>query len=115
MIIIIAVTGIGSFATVDYALSWTYRILRVAFIFLASLLGYYGIAIGIFLYSVYLGKQRSFGIDFLSPMPKNNSRNMNPPLFVNAIWKREKRPKFLNTKNPDEEPKISQKWKTKNR
>lgn len=111
MIIIIAITGIGSFATVDYALSWTYRILRIAFIFLAAVLGYYGIAIGIFLYSLYIGKQKSFGIPFLMPMPKNNSRDMNNPLFVNAVWKREKRPDFLKTKNSNEEPKISRKWK----
>ena len=30
MIIIIAITGIGSFATSDYSLSWGYRILRAA-------------------------------------------------------------------------------------
>lgn len=113
MIIVIAITGIGSFATADYALSWTYRILRLVFVFLGSLLGYFGIAAGIFVYSVYIGKQKNFGIPFLTPVPEAGSNKMNNPLFVNAMWRREKRPGFLDTKNSDEEPLISRKWKTK--
>ena len=65
MIIIIAITGIGSFATSDYSLSWGYRILRLAFIALAAVMGFYGIAIGIFIYSLYVAKQTSFGVPYL--------------------------------------------------
>lgn len=113
MIIIIAITGIGSFATADYSLSWTYRILRIMFIIMAGLFGFYGIAIGIFLYSVYLGAQKSAGAEFLSPMPKAKSRSMTSSVFQNAIFKREKRPSFLEPKNVYEEPKISRGWKKK--
>lgn len=112
MIIIIAITGIGSFATVDYSLGWSYRILRVIFLVLASFLGFYGIAIGIFLYSLFIGQQMNFGISFLTPMPKNKSKNMNNPIFVNQMKKREKRPDFLKTKSTDAEPSISRKWDT---
>lgn len=112
MIIIIAITGIGSFATVDYSLGWSYRILRVIFLVLASFLGFYGIAIGILLYSLFIGQQMNFGISFLTPMPKNKSKNMNNPIFVNQMKKREKRPDFLKTKNTDAEPSISRKWDT---
>ena len=72
MIIIIAITGIGSFATSDYSLSWGYRILKLVFIALAAVMGFYGIAIGIFIYSLYVAKQTSFGIPYLSPIPKVN-------------------------------------------
>lgn len=112
MIIIIAITGIGSFATVDYSLGWSYRILRVIFLVLASFLGFYGIAIGILLYSLFIGQQMNFGISFLTPMPKNKSKNMNNPIFVNQMKKREKRPDFLKTKSTDAEPSISRKWDT---
>lgn len=112
MIIIIAITGIGSFATPDYSLSWTYRILRIIFIFLSALMGFFGIATGIFVYSIYLGAQMSFGVPILSPMPRTGSRSMSNSLFVNPIWRREKRPGYLNPINPDEEPKISRKWKS---
>lgn len=111
MIIIIAITGIGSFATPDYSLGWTYRILRLIFIFLAALFGFYGIAVGIFIYSLYLGAQKSFGVPVLSPLPKSGSRSMSNSIFVNPIWKREKRPSYLAPKSHDEEPVVSRKWK----
>ncbi len=113
MIIVIAITGIGSFATADYSLSWSLRILRLMFIALASLMGFYGIAIGIFIYSLALGAQKSFGIPVLEPTPKIKSRSMINSVFVNPIWRREKRPGFLYTKNDNEEPKISRSWKNK--
>ena len=113
MIIVIAITGIGSFATADYSLSWTHRILRIGFILLAALMGFYGIALGIFVYSIYLGAQKTFGIPLLSPLPRKGSRNMSNSLFVNPIWRKEKRPDFLHTKNDSEEPKISRKWDIK--
>ncbi len=113
MIIIIAITGIGSFATVDYSLGWSYRILRVIFVVLAAFLGFYGIAIGIFLYSLFVGRQMNFGVSFIMPMPKNFNRSMNNPIFVSQMKKREKRPDFLKPKSSDEQPKISRKWDTK--
>lgn len=113
MIIVIAITGIGSFATADYSLSWTFRVMRLVFIALASIMGFYGIAIGIFIYSLALGAQKSFGVPVIEPTPKINSRSMANAIFVNPIWRREKRPGFLYTKNDKEEPKISRSWKNK--
>ncbi|MGN0106696.1 MAG: spore germination protein [Hominilimicola sp.] len=113
MIIVIAITGIGSFATADYSLSWSLRVMRLVFVALASIMGFYGIAIGIFIYSLALGAQKSFGVPVIEPTPKINSRSMANAIFVNPIWRREKRPGFLYTKNDKEEPKISRSWKNK--
>jgi spore germination protein KA len=113
MIIIIAITGIGSFATSDYSLSWTSRILRLVFIVLGALMGLYGIAIGIFLYSVLLAAQKSFGVPFLSPTPKVGSKNMSNAIIQNPIWKRELRPGYLKTKKKRAEGRISRNWKIK--
>lgn len=111
MIIIIAVTGIGSFATSDYALGWTYRVLKIAFIFLASLLGFYGVSIGIFLYSTMIASCKSFGVPFLSPITHKGKDGLLSSMFVKPIWKREKRPYFLHVKREDREQEISRKWK----
>ncbi len=113
MIIVIAITGIGSFATADYSLSWSFRVMRLVFIALASIMGFYGIAIGIFIYSLALGAQKSFGVPVIEPTPKINSRSMANAIFVNPIWRREKRPGFLYTKDDKQEPKISRSWKNK--
>ena len=115
MIIIIAITGIGSFATADYTLGWTYRILRLAFILLAASFGFFGIAAGIVMYSLYLGSATSFGIPFLSPSLTIKPRAMSLAVMVNGIAKREKRPGFLKTQKPDAEPNISRKWDNKNK
>lgn len=113
MIIIIALTGLGSFATPDYSLGWSYRILRLIFIILAGLLGFYGVAIGIFLYMILLGTQKSFGVPFLSPLITKSKGNIGNSVFVSPIWKKEERPEYLNTKKRKQEPKLSMKWKTK--
>lgn len=110
MIIIIAITGIGSFATADYTLGWTYRIMRLEFIVLAASLGLFGIALGIVAYGIYLGSAKSFGIPFLSPPLRSDKKSMSMAVMVNEIARREKRPGFLKTKKPDSEPEISRKW-----
>lgn len=113
MIIIIAITGIGSFATADYSLSWSFRILRLIFVALAALMGFYGIAVGVFIYALILGDQENFGAPFLSLMPKIKNKSMFNAVFVNPMWNREKRPEFLKTKKEREEPIISRSWKIK--
>lgn len=113
MIVVIALTGIGSFATADYSLSWSFRILRLVFIFLAAFSGFFGIAIGIFVYTAYLASVTNFGVPFMSPFPGSDNKGYFSALFVKQIWKREHRPSFLSTKKSNQEPQISRKWKTK--
>ena len=108
MIIIVAITGIGSFATADYSLGWSFRILKFVFILLGGSAGFYGIALGIFVYSVVVASSKSFGIPFLSPLPgKNLYKNA---IFVPPIWKSEKRPYYLYPKKIFREDIISKKW-----
>ncbi len=111
MIIVIAITGIGSFATPDYSLGWSYRILRLVFILLGTFAGFYGIALGIFVYALLLGAQVNFGVPFLSPITKEKPSDKGKSLFVDPLWKNEERPEFLAPKNKSQEPKISRKWK----
>lgn len=113
MIIIIALTGLGSFATPDYSLSWSYRILRLGFVFLAGSFGFFGVGVGIFLYSILLGAQRSFGTPFLSPLINKRKGSIGKSILVTPIWKDETRPEFLAPKQKKQEPKISMKWRTK--
>lgn len=113
MIIVIALTGLGSFATPDYSLSWSYRMLRIIFIIFAGTCGFFGVAIGIFLHAIMLGAQKSFGVPFLSPLIKEYKSGTDTAITVSPIWKKEKRHDFLKTQNEKKEPKISMKWRTK--
>ena len=111
MIIVIAITGIGAFATADYYIEWTFRILRLGFIILGSLLGFYGIAVGIFLYSAYLGAQRSIGCEFLAPIPAYKAKSSAEILIRKTASSKELRPGFLYPKKIRRESRVSRNWK----
>ena len=108
MIIVIAITGIGSFATADYSLSWSYRILKIIFVIIGASFGFFGIALGIFAYAMLIAGSTSFGIPFLSPAPSGDL--IKNALFVPPVWKMEKRPEYLKTKRPERSDRISKKW-----
>ncbi len=115
MIIIIAITGIGSFETVDYSLGWTHRFLRLCFIFIGALYGFFGIAVGMVLYGLYLGRIKTFGVPFLAPVFKIRSRSMTSPLVLNNIERRERHPGYLKTKKSEAQSRISRRWNIKNK
>lgn len=115
LIIVIASAGICSFAIPDTALRFTLKIFRFMYIILGYLAGFLGIAFGFFIHFLILSKQNSFGIPFFTPfIPYYNLEN-NETMYVNAVWKREKRNSFLNTKKPNMESHISMKWRKNER
>lgn len=111
MIIVVALTGICSFAVSDYSLGWTNRILRLMFIVLGAVSGFYAIAAGIFAYMAYLCSQTSFGVSFMAPMTNLSPGGGQGTLFIKPIWKKEYRPKYLKPQDERYEPDISRKWK----
>ncbi|HOM02525.1 MAG TPA: spore germination protein [Acetivibrio sp.] len=110
LIIVVAVTGIGSFAIPNFSLGFSFRILRFAYVFLAAMAGFLGITFGLFVQSIILCNAKSFGVPFMAPFgPKTNS-GFQDQFFRSPIWKQEKRPDFLNTKDTRKQPKISRQW-----
>ncbi len=110
LIIIVALTGICSFAIPDFSLNFTFRIYKFIYIFLGYLAGLFGIAVGIFVQITLLCNLRSFGASYLAPYAPLTNLNTSISYFIPPIWKRETRSDFLNTKRPKEQPPISMKW-----
>ena len=109
-IIIVAISGLTSFAIPNFSLELHFRLLRFGFIFVGWLFGFLGIAIGIFLYLGMLASYSSFGVPFLSPyVPLSNVGTSG--YFFSPYWKREKRSDFLKTKRSNKQDSISMKWK----
>ena len=108
MIIIISLTGIGSFATADYSLSWTYRILKFLFVLIGASFGFFGIGLGIFVYAMLIAGSTSFGIPFMSPPA--GKKLLKNTVFVPPVWENEERPEFLKAKKAKKSDKISKKW-----
>lgn len=68
IVMIVAGTGIASFAFPSYSLALPYRILRFPLLVLGGFLGLYGVAIGIMFVMIHLVTLKSFGVPYLSPV-----------------------------------------------
>jgi len=110
LIIIIAITGISSFAIPDYSFGFHLRYFRFAFVLLGFMAGFLGIALGLFVYISLVCSLRSFGISYTTPFaPATNSKGNG--YLLNPIWKREYRPYYIASKREKDQEKISMKWK----
>lgn len=110
LIIIVAITGIASFAIPDFTFGFHLRYFRFAFILLGFMAGFLGISIGLFIYISALCSIHSFGVPYTTPFaPVTNSKGNG--YFLPPIWKREYRPPYMSTKKPKEQDSISMKWK----
>ena len=112
LIIIVAMTGISSFAIPDYSFSFHLRISRFAFIFLGYLCGFLGISVGLFVYMNMLANVKSFGISYTSGIgilgdAKGSSYYLPP------IWKRDSRSTLFSPKRVKQQEKISMNWRYK--
>ena len=113
LIIIVAITGITSFAIPDYYLAFHCRVSRFVYIILGYFAGLLGIAIGAFVHLLIATKIQSFGVSYLDPYIPSKGRIFNG-LFNSPTWKREKRSDFLDTKREEKQEHISMKWKYPN-
>ncbi len=114
LIIIVAVTGIGSFSVPNFSLAFSLRILRFAYIFLGAIAGFLGLTTGLFIHLVTLVNARSFGVPFMTPLAPRTSDGYVEEMMRAPVWKQEKRPDYLNTKDIRKQPHISRKWKRGN-
>ncbi len=111
LIIVVAITGICSFAIPDFSLSFTLRFFRFLYIILGYLCGLLGIGLGIYIHSIILSNLKSFGVPYLSHYLPINEKASKASTFLPPIWKREARANFLNVKKKRSQAKFSMKWK----
>lgn len=95
-IIIIALTGICSYAIPDYSLGMSTYLLRLVFLLLGSIFGFPGIAVGIVILMGYLSNLTCFGVPFFAPfaprerttdhifIAPSNAGGRDIPDFINA-------------------------------
>lgn len=114
LIIIVAITGIASFAIPDFSFGFHLRYFRFAFILFGFMAGFLGISLGLFIYISLLCSIKSFGVSFMSPFaPASNSKGNG--YLLEPIWKREFRAPYMAPKSPKDQEKISMKWKYNNK
>lgn len=76
MVIIVALTTIGSFTSPTYSASISTRVLRFPLMIMAGILGLYGIVLFLMLLLVHLASLKSFGVPYMSPLSPLNLVDM---------------------------------------
>ena len=110
LIIIVAITGIASFAIPDFSFGFHLRFFRFIFMILGYIAGFLGISMGLFVYLSVLCSIKSFGVYFMSPFaPANGSKGNG--YFIPPIWKQEYRANYIAPKKEKAQQHISMKWK----
>lgn len=109
VVIMIAVTGLASFAIPSIDLSFSIRILRFAFIGLAAVLGFFGVAAGLVALAFYTTGLTSFGVPVLSPVApwRPPSRDV---LVRGQVFDQESRPQHLVPGDLRRQPDLVRTW-----
>ncbi len=83
MVIIVAVTTIGSFASPSYSAAIAIRMLRFPVMLLAGMFGLYGIMLFLIVILIHLSSLKSFGVPYMTPLSPLNLSGMKD-LFIRA-------------------------------
>lgn len=95
IVIVVASTGIASFAIPRYNFGISFRLLRFPILVLAGTLGFYGIAVGLIGLMIHLTALRSFGVPYLAPIAPRVSGNAKNVFLRPPIWSMKKRPELI--------------------
>lgn len=112
MVVVVAITAISSFVIPSTEMSATVRILRFPFMFLASILGIYGIMIGVVILVGHLCKLRPFNVPYLTPFAPLKWKDLKDTIIRAPIFTLNTRPVDSLAKNVIKE-RFSRWWKKK--
>lgn len=109
LVILVSVTGLASFSIPSYSLAFSVRIYRFFYIIMGSALGFFGIAIGLYVQIMLTTNLKSFGVPYLSPTsPRTHS---GPDIvFRLPIFYHRRRPDYLNPQDDIRMPKEPRGW-----
>lgn len=95
VVIIVALTALGSLAIPNEEFASAFRLLKYAFLFLGGFLGIFGIVLGLYLTMAHLAGLLSFGVPYLVPfVEKNSEAETGGRILRQPFRKREFRPLY---------------------
>ncbi len=98
LVIVVAITGLASFAVPDVSFSFSVRLSRFLFLFAGATFGLFGISILITMAIAYCTTAKSFGVPFFSPVAPHY-RSSKDTVFRPPVWAQWLRPFYLHPKN----------------
>ncbi len=109
LVIIVAITALGSFAIPNFNMAFAARLTRFVYIFLAAAFGFYGIAVGVFLQIMIYVNTRSFGVPFMSPVAPF-AQSSGDLILRYPSWSMELRPPFVQPQRRVRQPEVGRTW-----
>lgn len=109
LVILVAVTGLASFAIPYYSLAFSLRIYRFFYIALGATLGFFGISMGLFAQIILTANLKSFGAPYLAPTGPKTS-DWADLVTVAPVFFHERRPDYINPREISRQPKVSRGW-----
>jgi spore germination protein KA len=118
MVIVVSITAIANFATPSFPMAISARLVRFGLMLLATVLGFFGIMLGLLAIFIHLCSLRSFGVPYMSPLAPFSLKNQHDTIFRFPIYDLKERPPLMNEGNvtrsgsnqnpgPPEQPKDS--------
>ena len=99
MVIVVSITAIANFSTPVFAMAVAARLIRFVLMGLATVLGFYGMMLGLMFMTIHLCSLRSFGVPYMIPIAPFNI-NEQQDIFVRfPIWAMKNRPSFISKGN----------------
>lgn len=95
MVIVVALTGISSFAIPAFNAAASGRLLRFPLMILASVLGLPGILAGLSIIIIHLNSLRSFGINYMDPIISARKSEFKDIVIRSQRWKMNRLPRFI--------------------
>lgn len=108
VIIIVALTGLSSFAIPNYNLSFQVRLIRFMYIFLAAVGGFVTMSAGMVIHMAVLSSTMSFGAPILAPASPN--RPSKDTVFRGPLWAQEERPNLVRPLERRRQSAVSRPW-----
>lgn len=99
MVMVVALTGIASFAIPRYNAGLALRMLRFPMLLLAGFLGLLGIMLGVIVIVIHLCTLRSFGVPYLSPIAPMKKDEMKDVFLRLPKWAQDVRPHLTGSYN----------------
>ncbi|OPY58941.1 MAG: Spore germination protein B1 [Pelotomaculum sp. PtaU1.Bin035] len=109
LVILVAVTGLSSFAIPYYSLAFALRIYRFFYIILGATLGVFGIAAGLFTQAILTANLKSFGVPYLAPAGPRTVAGADVVARL-PVFFHENRPDYLNPQDITRQPEVSRGW-----
>ncbi|SFJ81090.1 spore germination protein KA [Halobacillus dabanensis] len=98
-IIVVALTGIASFAFPSYNMGVAPRILRFSLMIIAGSFGLYGVLMALFILIAHMSSLRSFGTPYLSPFAPFIWSDIKDSIIRQPLWSMITRPRLISQQN----------------